>query len=203
MARQANVKTAGEGLAVSETFVQPSARWRRRAIDVLAAMSFALFVAAVFFGVRGVFFNDYLSHGRVVGRGSITWTLASSNGAIIVQRCLQTPPPARQWGWSIASFAPENARAVRYTRADHRFSLYSKDLYGGGRTVISQAGAPPSFLAIIAAPLPLARLMARRRAHRRAAGGCCAACGYDLRASRERCPECGLVYVTGTSCPTT
>ncbi len=31
----------------------------------------------------------------------------------------------------------------------------------------------------------------RRRQQRPAAAGCCLKCGYDLRASKERCPECG------------
>jgi len=39
----------------------------------------------------------------------------------------------------------------------------------------------------------------RRRAARRASANQCAACGYDLRASRERCPECGRATSESTS----
>jgi len=33
----------------------------------------------------------------------------------------------------------------------------------------------------------------RQTVEQRHAAGCCLQCGYDLRESRERCPECGAV----------
>lgn len=52
------------------------------------------------------------------------------------------------------------------------------------------AGVPLWWLAAItAAPLVLV-LVGRRLTVRSRRAGCCAFCGYDLRASTDRCPEC-------------
>jgi hypothetical protein len=52
---------------------------------------------------------------------------------------------------------------------------------------------PYWFLALLFAALPAWRCVGwvSRRSRRRA--GHCLACGYDLRASAERCPECGTL----------
>jgi hypothetical protein len=61
--------------------------------------------------------------------------------------------------------------------------------------------AVPSLVAILIC-LPLATLdeWGRRREQRRKAAmiGKCPTCGYDLRASNDRCPECGTPFTKNT-----
>ena len=51
---------------------------------------------------------------------------------------------------------------------------------------------------ILTALLPLAWLRGARLRRRRARRGLCPCCGYDLRASPDRCPECGTTVAGGT-----
>jgi hypothetical protein len=58
-------------------------------------------------------------------------------------------------------------------------------------------GVPCYLLVLVASILPIGRLVIRatawHRGHNRNGGGRCSACGYDLRATPDRCPECGTI----------
>ncbi len=70
--------------------------------------------------------------------------------------------------------------------------------HGFGITTSPMAHAvmfPQWVVALLAGVLPGTRAVSwiRRARRRRVAAGFCAECGYDLRATPERCPECGVV----------
>lgn len=56
---------------------------------------------------------------------------------------------------------------------------------------------PYWFLAIFLASLPVIFVIRRWPAARRGAAGRCPGCGYDLRASPDCCPECGMAVAAG------
>jgi hypothetical protein len=62
---------------------------------------------------------------------------------------------------------------------------------------------PLWFVVLATLPLPLQLARSRWRFRRRQKGGLCLNCGYDLRATPDRCPECGAQRVAVTYPPAT
>ena len=113
-------------------------------------------------------------------------------------------------GWSKIVDRTEGHRlGVKF---EYGTTLPCIDRYGitdNGRVgLVDVAGAPgpvgyfnaqvPAWMAAAATGLPAALILgvrtyrALRRRHR-IRKGCCSKCGYDLRASPDRCPECGTI----------
>jgi len=96
-------------------------------------------------------------------------------------------PDLDAYGFSLYSgsavatvFATYSGRDVMYNEHHESFSLL----------------IPYWAVALLALVLPLAYCPRRlRRLSGRRAGNICSACGYDLRATPDRCPECGKIPV--------
>jgi hypothetical protein len=149
---------------------------------LFAAASLLLCVAAAAMAVRSFSVEDQLEY---LSSDDRLLMLISKNGRLDV---LYLSP----WRGDDPGFTYMQGSPHAYGGTD-----YSKRVLGFGADVQLNGGRfvniPYWFLALVAAaPLLVAlkRIRHRRRLNRR---GLCAVCGYDLRASPDRCPECGTV----------
>src|SRR5262245_9008513 len=163
---------------------------RRRLFTLLSAMSLLLCAAAVGLWVRSYWVSDLLSRCSVNSRHvSVSTLIWSQPGSVVLERSSFDGSEAEQgWRWTTDSDEIPSGRPNWVTSE----TLFNDD---GGVSVQSIAVCIPLWLpTFVFAICPSSWLMRERR--RRAvlrAVGCCKKCGYDLRATPERCPECGTV----------
>jgi hypothetical protein len=102
------------------------------------------------------------------------------------------PPPSRVLTWGVRHEKGAEDRKIQA----FGFHVYYTDPAGGG--FASQQGMYVPYWAIIAVTGVWALRRIRKVLARRAVDGAvpCAKCGYDLRGSPGRCPECGTLPET-------
>lgn len=106
----------------------------------------------------------------------------------------EKPEPAGDWRRDMATVP-----AIRHSGGAAGVDWFIADGRPDGDFIfprVRAVGIPLWFVTLVAGVVPFlaARTTIRgRRARRRREKGLCERCGYDLRASAERCPECGTV----------
>jgi len=134
-----------------------------------------------------------------------TWSLKVSRGAVAIgyfDHRLSPRPAVRayagsQQGWHHAASKPYdlydwiNYPAVQALGFKYGLCVYKLGTFTFGRELIV-----PLWVLVLVFAAPPIGLVARRFVtlpQQRREAGCCPRCGYDLRATPRRCPECGSV----------
>jgi hypothetical protein len=172
-------------------------------LHLLTALSLVLFLAVCAVWVRSYRVNDSLYRSRWVLRGQeireSAWWILTAPGRIALAHRGQSidvhsgsiarlnelaSKPQFHWSTDVAmTIQPAPAGGLLHVLG---FTAIIDD------PLYRQWSAPLWSLALVTALLPawrLHRLIKTRRRHR---GGLCPQCGYDLRATPDRCPECGF-----------
>jgi len=189
---------------------------RRKLFTFLAGISLLLLIAVTGLGVRGYLRADHFDYMRTVhssraGGCSDSLGLVSSNGRLLlwVRRARFNDQawnrfPALFVG-GLHYYADEawdlHVCDNRLGEAAGRFRFglmaYLKDPNRARAPFSDESGfailLPSWFLALLFSLLPALRLRRWLLDRQRNRPGFCRQCGYDLRATPGRCPECGMV----------
>jgi hypothetical protein len=163
----------------------------------LSAISAGLCVLLVALWIRSFYVVDVIHMPTSVGETSSYWH--SARGTIRYARIPDCPTRVKLV-WVHRTSNPSDV--VYGVMRDDCFGFALQRVLASGPLVPEgrlrqgwRAGAPFWFLVVLTAILPIKYLLRRRRISRSRSSGQCQVCGYDLRATPNRCPECGAARV--------
>jgi len=167
-------------------------RVSRILLNALTVLSLVLFVATVALWACSYWlYND----GHVcVGRQF--FALNSGNGRMVLYWYTDYPETRRS-AWNTRRVTP-NEQPTGWDDRPRLFAIHWHRLLNTRRVMQTSRDVvfPHAALTALAALLPLAWALHYRRSLRRLRrqrAGRCPHCGYDLRATPDRCPECGKI----------
>jgi hypothetical protein len=160
---------------------------KRHLFNLLAGISLLLWVATIAMWVRSYWFADAIQLNRPAWREVATYK----------GRLYLSGSPNNTYSFPMfASEAVTVSSSWSYDLPDYNLIVLR---WGGQRGEPSCRwftrgygfiGVPLWVVAILTAITPALKI---RRRYSRAYVGLCATCGYDLRATPDRCPECGTI----------
>lgn len=169
---------------------------------VATALSLVLFAATLAIAVRSCFRFDLLQRWYLDRQTEFSgWAIMSNRGVLIVER-FKNRGLIRRYdrvadGVSWSHYASEPRRFSAMTRT-LGFDLRSEhDVSNEDRPPLkveywkTAIDLPYWFLAILFLMLPSRQFWLAMRRRQRVLSGLCPGCGYDLRGTPQRCPECG------------
>ena len=194
----------------------------RRLLNLVSTLSLLLFIAVVAAWVRGLFVGDrwVLPQNPVTGVVTSPWgdrdtwraryVISSGGGRLQWVRVEHkdghaelaghsSPPPSRviidYWGRALPNDRRGGALGFAYFVREKHYvpgPTGNHATFWGFRTVTVPYWSLASVSGAIASA-GVASLVRRRRGRDRACLGLCPACGYNVCATPDRCPECGAV----------
>jgi hypothetical protein len=167
---------------------------RRKLFNLAAAVSLVLCVATVALWIASYFVG--MGAEWVSPSASLALDVGCSFGTMSIAKTEHAAPDAtlaRLRGFSYYVHAPrpplpQLAQLVGpFARFDFRFGGFAIFFYGPPDPHGTSVLWPCWAAALVTSILPVAWFITRKKP----AGNLCRNCGYDLRATPDRCPECG------------